>query len=153
MNLPCSNCYLCSETFSVDDHPHALDQNLPDVAKFLSIHLKNDSNFYKFGVELVSGKKLDAKVIELDKTKPKLEDKCSELIELWISIVEGPKWQDLIEAASKSGFSGLATALTAELDSQTESQKEITKRAEGEHIIIKSMLAHAVATTLVKYYS
>ena len=93
--------------------------------------MKNDSNFYKFGVELVSGKKLDTKVIELDKTKPKLEDKCSELIELWISIVEGPKWQDLIEAARKSGFSGLATALTAELDSQPEPQKEITKRAEG----------------------
>ena len=135
MNLPCSNCYLiylCSETFSVDNHPHALDQNLPDVAKFLSIHLENDSNFYKFGVELVSGKKLDAKVIELDKTIPKLEDKCLELIKLWISVVEGPKWQDLIEAASKSGFSGLATALIVELDSQTEPQKEITKRAEGE---------------------
>ena len=132
MNLPCSNCYLCSETFSVDDHPHALDHNLPDVAKFLSVHLKNDSNFYKFGVELVSGKKLDAKVIELDKTKPKLEDKCLELIELWISIVGGPKWQHLIEAASKSGFSGLATTLTTEFDSQPEPQKEITKRAEGE---------------------
>ena len=108
--------------------------------------MKNDSNFYKFGAELLSDKKLDVKVIELDKTKPKLEDKCLELIELWISIVEGPKWQDLIEAASKSGFSGLATALTAELDSQTESQKEITKQAEGEHIIIKSVLAHAVAS-------
>ena len=118
------NRYLCSETFSVDDHPQALDQNLPDVAKFLSIHLKNDSNFYKFGAELVSGKKLYAKVIELDKTIPKLEDKCLELITLWISVVEGPKWQDLIEAARKSGFSGLATALTAELYSQKEPRSE-----------------------------
>ena len=80
----------------------------------------------------MSGKKLDAKVIELDKTKPKLEDKCLELIELWINVVGGPKWQDLIEAASKSGFSGLATTLTTEFDSQPEPQKEITKRAEGE---------------------
>ena len=115
-----SNCYLCLGSFSVDDPPSTLDPNLPDVAKFLSVHFENNSDFYKFGAELVNDKKIDVKVIQQDLTKPKLGDKCLGLIELWISSVKAPKWQDLVEAASKSGFNGLATALTEELDSQKE---------------------------------
>ena len=115
----CSNCYLCSGNFSVCDPPSTLDPNLPDVAKFLSVHFENNSDFYKFGAELVNDKILDVKVIQQDSNK-KLGDKCLGLIELWISSVKAPKWQDLIEAASKSGFGGLATALTEELDSQKE---------------------------------
>ena len=107
--------YLCSANFSVVTPPSILDPNLPDVAKFLSVHLENDSNFYRFGVHLVSDKKLDVKSIQQDKTTPRLEDKCLRLIELWIRSVKGLKWQDLIEAATKSGFGGLATVLNAEL--------------------------------------
>ena len=59
-------------------------------------------------------KRTSVKDIKQDTTKPKLEKKCLGLIELWIGNVKGPKWQDLVEAANKSGFSGLATALAAE---------------------------------------
>ena len=34
--------------FSVDDPPHAMDPNLVDVAEYLSVHLGNDADFYKF---------------------------------------------------------------------------------------------------------
>ena len=59
-------------------------------------------------------KRLDVKDIQRDTSKPRLKDKCLGLIELWIRNVNDPKWQDLREAASKSGLDGLATALTAE---------------------------------------
>ena len=144
------NRYLV-ETFSVDDYPHTLDKNLTDVVKLLSNHLKNNSNFGTFAAELLSDTKFDAKVIVLDKTKPKLEDKCLELLELWIWLLEGSKWQDLIEAARKSGFSGLASrlavAFTAEFDSQQELQKQFTKRSEGERNY--KICASSVATELV----
>ena len=68
----------------------------------------------------MSNKRLDVRSTHQDATKPKLEDKCLGLIELWIRSVNACKWQDLIEAANKSGFGGLATALTEELDSQKE---------------------------------
>ena len=101
-----------------------MDPNLVDVAKYLSVHLGNDADFYKFGVQLVSNK-VNVKVIGQD-TKS-LPNKCLALIELWIRSVVDPQWQDLTEAASASGFGGLATALTAELGSQRGSQKEQQK--------------------------
>ena len=110
-----SGHYICLASFSVLDPPSALDENLPDIAKFLSVHLENDSNFYKFGAQLVSHKKIDVKGIQQDTTKARLEDKCLELIELWIRSVKDSKWSDLLEAAEKSGFGGLVTALIAEL--------------------------------------
>ena len=64
----------------------------------------------------MSDKKLDVKSIQQDTATPRLEDKCLRLIELWIRSVQGLKWQDLIEAATKSGFGGLATVLNAELN-------------------------------------
>ena len=108
-----------------------MDPNLVDVAKYLSVHLGNDADFFKFGVQLVSDKKLDVKVIAQD-TKS-LPNKCLALIELWIRSVVDPKWQDVIKAASASSFDGLATALTAEFGSQRSSQKEEQeeKRAVG----------------------
>ena len=63
----------------------------------------------------MSHKKIDVKGIQQDTTKARLEDKCLELIELWIRSVEDSKWPDLLEAADKSGFGGLVTALSAEL--------------------------------------
>lgn len=94
--------------------------------------MENDLNFYKFGVRLVSSdKKVAVKIIQGDSTKPKLEDKCLALIELWVRSVKGPKWQDLTEAASKSSFDGFATALTTELSSRKEPKKESVKPAEG----------------------
>ena len=104
-----------------------MDPNLIDVAKYLTVYLQNDAHFYKFGVKLVSNEKVTVKVIEQG-TKS-LQNKCLELIELWIRSVVDPKWQDLIEAASASGFNGLAKALTTEFGSQRGSQKE--KRAVG----------------------
>ena len=122
---------LCSENFSVDDFPDVLDPNLPDVAKFLGVHLKDGSNFYKFGAELVRDKRTSIKGIQQDMTKPELEKKCLELIELWICNVVELKWQDLVEAANKSGLGGLATALAAEFGSQKEPQNENAKVANG----------------------
>ena len=83
-----------------------LDPNLPDVAKFLRVQLRDEANFYKFGAEFVRDKRTSVKSIQQDITKPELEKKCLELIELWIGNVGGRKWQDLVEAANKSGFSG-----------------------------------------------
>ena len=121
------NRYLCSENFSVDDPPDAMDPFLIDVAKFLSVHLKNE-DFHKFGAELVSNRKIDVQVIQQDTTK-KLPNKCLALIELWINSVAGPKWKDLIKAAEASNLDGIATALTAEFGSQKEPQKESVKWA------------------------
>ena len=91
----------------------------------------NDADFYKFGVKLVSNEEVTVKVIEQG-TKS-LQNKCLELIELWIKRVVDPKWQDLIEAASVSGFNGLAKALTTEFGSQQGSQRgrQKEKRAVG----------------------
>ena len=103
-----------------------MDPNLVDVAKYLSVHLGNDADFYKFGAQLVSNKKVDVQIIRQDGTKS-LPNKCLALIELWIRSAVDPKWQDLIKAASASGFGGLATALTTEFGSQQGSQKEQQK--------------------------
>ena len=116
------NGYLCPG-FSVDDPPHVMDPNLVNVAKYLSVYLGNDADFYKFGAQLVSNKKVDVQIIRKDTTKS-LPKKCLALIELWITSVTGSKWQDVIEAASVSGFGGLATTLKAEFGSQKEQQKE-----------------------------
>ena len=118
------NGYLCPG-FLVEDPPNAIDPSLDDVAKYLSVHLGNDADFYKFGAQLVSNKKIDVQIIRKDTIS--LPKKCLALIELWIKSVTGPKWQDVIEAASVSGFGGLVTALTDEFGSQKEQQKE--KRA------------------------
>ena len=106
-----------SENFSVEDPPDINDPNLPDVAKFLRVYLKDGSNFYKFGAELVpKDKRTSVKGIQQDTTN--LDKKCLELIELWINSVEGREWQDLVEAARKSRFGGLATDLTEEFGSR-----------------------------------
>ena len=99
-----------------------MDLNLVDVANYLSVHLGNDADFYKFGAQLVSNKKVDVQIIQKDTIS--LPKKCLALIELQITSLAGPKWQDVIEAASVSGFGGLATALTDEFGSQKEQQKE-----------------------------
>ena len=122
------NRYLCSESFSVDDPPNVMDPFLIDVAKFLSVHLENHSLFYKFGADLVSNKKVDVKIIQQD-TTTKLPNKCLALIELWITSVADPKWQDLIEAAGASDLDRFTTALTAEFSSQKGPQKESVKWA------------------------
>ena len=114
-------CYLRSEHFSVTDPPSILDPNLSDVAKFLSAYLENDENFHKFGAQLVRAKSID--VIIIKQKKVELQEKCLQLIQLWIRNVKGPEWQHLVEAASKSDLEGLATALTEEL--QLNGQKEL----------------------------
>ena len=106
-----------------------MDPNLIDVAKYLSVHLGNDADFYRFGVHLVSNRKVDVKIIAQD-TKS-LPDKCLALIELWIRSVVDPKWRDVIEAAGASGFGGLATTLTTEFGSQQGSQKEQQKEKQA----------------------
>ena len=115
------NDYLCPG-FLVDDPPDVMDPNLVDVAKYLSVHVGNDADLYKFGAQLVSNKKVDVQIIRKDTIS--LPKKCLALIELWITSITGPKWQDVIEAASVSGFGGLATTLTDEFGSQKEQQKE-----------------------------
>ena len=120
-----------SGNFSVEDPPNTNDPNLPDVAKFLRVQLRDEASFFKFGAELVSDKRTSVRSIQQDETKPELEKKCLELVELWISSVEGRKWQDLTEAARKSGFGGLATDLAAEFGSQKEPQNESAKVANG----------------------
>ena len=121
--------YLCSGSFSVDDPPDAMDPFLINVAKFLSVYLENHEDFYTFGAELVSDKKVDVKIIQQDATK-KLPNKCLALIELWIKSVAGRKWTDLIKAAEASDLGGFATTLTAEIGSRKEPQKESVKRAQ-----------------------
>ena len=114
-------CYLCSEHFAVTDPPSILDPNLSDVAKFLSVYLENDENFHKFGAQLVSTQLINVTIIKQKKVE--LQKKCLELIELWIRNVNGPKWQHLAQAASKSKLEGLATVLSEEL--QLNGQKEL----------------------------
>ena len=75
-------------------------------------------------------KRTSVKDIQQDTTKPELKKKCLELIELWIGNVKGRKWQDVVEAANKSGFSGLATALAAEF-AWPESKKPPNERENG----------------------
>ena len=116
------NRYLCSENFSVNDPPDAMDPFLIDVAKFLSVYLENE-DFHKFGAELVSNKKIDVQVIQQDTTK-NLPNKCLALIKLWINSVAGAKWEDLINAAEASNLDGIATALTGEFGSQKRPRKE-----------------------------
>ena len=109
-----------SENFSVGDPPDVLDENLSAVASLISVYLNNNlANFYKFGANLLSDKKVEVKVIEQgnNPNRPGFPGKCLELIELWISSVSGVKWAHLIIAANESGFGGLATALTAEFTS------------------------------------
>ena len=115
------NDYLCPG-FLVDDPPDVMDPNLVDVAKYLSVHLGNDADFYKFGAQLVSNKIVDVQIIRKDTIS--LPKKCLALIELWITSITGLKWQDVIEAASVSGFGGLVTALNDKFGSQKEQQKE-----------------------------
>ena len=83
--------------------------------------MDDDQDFHKFGAQLVSGKSIDVTLIK--KKKVELQEKCLKLIELWIRSVNGPKWQHLAQAASKSNLEGLATALTEEL--QLNGQKEL----------------------------
>ena len=120
-------CYIPSEHFSVTDPPGILDPNLSDVAKFLSVYLENDENFHKFGAQLVSAKPLEVTIIKQKKVE--LQKKCLELIELWIRNVNGPKWQHLAQAASKSKLKGLATVLSEEL--QLNDQKELQESVDG----------------------
>ena len=86
-----------------------------EIASFLSVYLNDSDNFYKFGAQLLSGARVEVMNIKQDKNTPQVDKKCLALIELWIKSVDGAKWQDLIPAASGSGFKGLATALTDEL--------------------------------------
>ena len=99
--------------FSVTDPLGTLDPNLSDVAKFLSAYLDNDEKFHKFGAQLVGAKSID--LVTIKKQKVELQQKCLQLIELWIKSTKSLKWLDLIQAASKSNLGGLAMALTAEL--------------------------------------
>ena len=72
------NDYFCPG-FLVDDPPDVMDLNLVDVAKYLSVHLGNDADFYKFGAQLVSNKKVDVQIIQKDTIS--LPKKCLALIE------------------------------------------------------------------------
>ena len=114
-------CYIPSEYFSVTDPPSILDPTSSDVAEFLSVLLHDDQDFHRFGAQLLSAKPLEVTIIKQKKVE--LQEKCLRLIELWIKSVKGPKWQHLVEAASKSNLEGLATALTEEL--QLNGQKEL----------------------------
>ena len=120
-------CYIPSEYFSVTDPPSILDPNLSDVAKFLSAYLESDENFQKFGAQLVRAKSID--VIIIKQKKVELQENCLKLIELWIKNVKGPKWQHLVQAASKSDLEGLATVLTEKL--QLNGQKELQESVDG----------------------
>ena len=118
-----------SGNFSVEDPPDITDPNLSDVAKFLSVRLNDGPDFYRFGAELMSRDRTSVRAIQQDTTK--LDKKCLELIELWINRVEGREWQDLVEAARKSGFGGLATALAAEFGSQREPPRQNESATNG----------------------
>ena len=107
-----------------------MDPNLVEVAKFLSVYLENDENFYQFGVALVSNRKVDVKIIARDPSKS-LPNRCLALLELWIRSAVDPQWQDLIEAARASGFGGLARALAAKFGSQRGSQRGSQKEEQA----------------------
>ena len=102
---------------------------------FLSAYLDNDEEFHKFGTKLVSAKPLEVTIIK--KKEVGLQKKCSQLIELWIKSVKGPKWQHLAQAASKSNLEGLATVLTEELQSngQKELQESVDETRGGKYKI------------------
>ena len=112
-----------SENFSVDDPPDILDENLSAVANLISAHLSSNlANFYKFGANLLSDKKVEVKVIEQgnNPNRPGFQGKCLELIELWIKSTAGAQWEQLMKAANESGFGGLETTLRAEFTSPGE---------------------------------
>ena len=85
-----------------------------EIASFLGAYLKDSDNFYRFGAQLLSSARVQVMNIKQN-TPARVDKKCLALIKLWIESVDGPNWQDLIPAASESGFKGLATALTDEL--------------------------------------
>ena len=129
----CSNRYLCSENFSVEDPPDVLDPNLMGIASFISAHLKDNENFYKFGAQLLSSKRVEVMNIKQDENTRGLDKKCLALIKLWIESVNGPEWQNLIPAARESDFKGLATALTRELDSEPLRQRSVETDIQSLH--------------------
>ena len=97
--------------------------------------MDDDEEFHKFGAQLVSAKPIEVTIIE--KKEVGLQKKCSQLIELWIKSVKGPKWQPLAQAASKSNLEGLATVLNEELQSngQKELQESVDKTRGGKYKI------------------
>ena len=108
--------FLCSASFSVEDPPDENDTGLTGIANFMSSYLKDDVDFFNLAAELVD--KATARNIQRNANKPTLKRKCLELLESWIQKETSPKWQNLIPAANKSGFNGLARDLTKELGSQ-----------------------------------
>ena len=97
--------------------------------------MDGNQDFHKFGTQLVSAKPLEVTIIKQKKVE--LQEKCSLLIELWIRSIKGPKWQHLVDAASKSNLEGLATALTEELqlNGQNEPQESVDETRGGKYKI------------------
>ena len=107
-----------------------------EIASFLSAYLKDSDNFYRFGAQLLNSKRAEVMNIKQDENTPRVDKKCLALIKLWIESIDGPKWQDLIPAASESGFKGLATALTDELGGeplQRSVERDIQSLSEGKY--------------------
>ena len=97
--------------------------------------MENDQDFLKFGAQLMSAKSINVAII--DKQKVELQEKCLQLMELWIQSAKSPKWQHLAQAASKSNFEGLAMALTEELqlNSQKELQESVDETNRGKYYV------------------
>ena len=120
-------------TVQVIDPPNILDPNLHKVAGLMGVNFMNTTQFYTYGVTLLSDKMVEVKSIETE-TTTNLPDKSLKLIKLWIISRPGAKWEQLIEVAKGCSLGGLESTLNAEFTSPEEPQKGNTVPGQGKSV-------------------
>ena len=97
-------------SFLVTNPPN--DLAIIDVAKKISIALKNETEWEIFGMHLLdTTDKQDLSSIQQQEKGNPLEDKCKSLLELWNKKTREPKWEQVVQALAKINLNELSAKL------------------------------------------
>ena len=94
----------------VSNPPNDLD--IIEVSKGLSVALKNDTEWERFGMYLLDTRdKKELTLIQQNEKGNSLMARCKSLLELWKSRTAEPKWEHVIQTLRKVDLNQLATEL------------------------------------------